>query len=100
MRHDPEHFGDSELELVHLSRRLREAQRVERLLDEAGIDYVLEPAPYKATLLFVIPVERFGVYFHVPPEDALGARRLLAGNGLTIVEIRDDDGGAADDAPD
>ena len=91
MRRDPEFFGDVELELVHLSRRLKEARRVEELLDDAGIDYALEAAPYEARLLFIIPVSRYGVYFWVRPEEAGSARRLLVSQRVPIVEVYDED---------
>jgi hypothetical protein len=91
MRRDAGHFRDQELELVQLSRRLREARRVEELLDEAGYDYLLEAAPYRATLLFVIPVSRVGVYFYVRPDEAVSCREVLAAAGLPVVEVLDED---------
>jgi len=91
MRREAEDFGDEPLELVHMSRRLREARGVENLLDEEGVDYLLEAAPYAARLLFVIPVSRVGVYFYVPESRAVEVRATLAGKGFTIVEVLDDD---------
>lgn len=91
MRREDDFFGDEPLELVHLSRRLKEARRVEALLDEEEVDYLLEAGPYDARLLFVIPVKRYGVYFYVREGEAAGVRRSLAGRGFTVVEVLDDD---------
>lgn len=91
MRREPEFFGEIELELVHLSRRLEEAKRVEELLTEAQLDYAVEAAPYQARLFFIIPVSRYGVYFWVRPEEAASARRLLAAQRIPIVEVYDED---------
>lgn len=91
MRRDAEAFGDEPLELVQLARRLKEARNVEQLLDDEGVDYLLEAAPYAARLLFVIPVTRVGVYFYVREAEAAGVRELLAKAGFTVIEVLDED---------
>ena len=91
MRRDADFFGDEPLELVQISRRLKEARNAERLLDERGVDYLLEAAPYAARLLLVIPVTRVGVYFYARESEAAEVRKVFAAEGFTIVEVLEDD---------
>ena len=91
MKRDAEAFGDEPLELVQISRRLKEARSIESLLDDEGVDYLLEAAPYAARLLFVIPVTRVGVYFYARESEAPAVRETIAKAGWTIVEVLEDD---------
>jgi hypothetical protein len=91
MRRDAGDFGEEALELVQLSRRLKEARSVETALDEEGIDYLLETGPYAARMLFVIPVTRVGVYFYAREGEAASVRDVLRDRGYTITEVLDDD---------
>ena len=91
MRRDEDFFGDEPLELVHLSRRLKEARNIETLLEEQEVEYLLEAGPYDARLFFVIPVKRFGVYIYVREGEAADVRVTLAGAGFTVVEVLDED---------
>ena len=86
MRQDTEFFGEDDVELVHLSRKLREAKAVEAALDEAGIDYAVEPDRYAATVLFVFPTERIGAFFYVRPADAARARETLRERKFVVME--------------
>lgn len=86
MRRDAEWFGDDEVELVQLSRKLREAKAVEAALDEAGVDYAVEADEYQATMLLVFPVTRVGAYFYVRPPDAARARDVLREGGFEVME--------------
>jgi hypothetical protein len=90
MRREADFFGDDELELVQLAKRLRDAKHAESVLDEAGIDYFVEAAPYRAYLLLVIPVHRAGAWFYVRPELADVAREALKVGGLSVVEVLDE----------
>lgn len=76
MRQEAEFFEEPELELVYLARTLRDSIRLEDILNEAGLDYLLETGPYTAG--FLIKRELTGAYFYVRPETALEARELLA----------------------
>ena len=89
MRRDAEFFGEQEMEVVHVSRALKEALRAEEALTEAGIDYFVEPDSYRATLLFVIPVQRVGAFFCVLPADASRARDLLRTRGFVVTELEE-----------
>ena len=43
MRQQSEFFGDVELDLIYVAKKLREAIKIEALLTAAGIDYFVEP---------------------------------------------------------
>lgn len=86
MRRDADWFGDEEVELVQLSRRLREAQSVEAALTEAGIDYAVEADQYAATFLVFFPTTRVGAYFYVRPADAPRAREVLRAKRFVVTE--------------
>lgn len=83
MKRDPEFFGESELELVQVSRRLAEARGVEELLTQAGVDYAVEADTYRARFLYVFPTERVGAFFWVLAPDAERVRALLHDKGIT-----------------
>jgi len=75
MRRDPEHFGDRELSLVYVARKLKDALRLEDVLTRAGIDYAVEADKYVAGTLF--RRERVGAFFYVTPEIEASVRQTL-----------------------
>lgn len=78
MRREPDFFGESELDLIYMARRLREALRLETLLTEAGINYLVETGTYTGGLL--LKRELAGAFFYVAPADVAGARQILLNN--------------------
>jgi len=78
MRRETEFFGDAELDLIYMARRLRDALKLEKLLDEAGIDYAVETGTYTAGLL--IRRDLTGAFFYVGPADVEKGRALLVRN--------------------
>jgi len=84
MRKEPEDFGDAEMSLIHVARRLKEALRVEALLTDAGLDYVVEPDEYSVGSLF--RRRRIGAFFYVAARDDASARELLRRGGFTPFE--------------
>lgn len=84
MRRDDAFFGDQELVLIYIGKRLRESKRVEDLLDQAGLDYLVEPDRYRGGVLFIR--ELIGAFFYVTETEAEKARELLRSAGLTIYE--------------
>jgi hypothetical protein len=80
MRQEPEHFGDEELSLIYVARKLDEAMRVEEALTTAGFDYLAEPDLYKGGVVF--QSERVGVFFYVAPASESGARAALVRGGF------------------
>jgi hypothetical protein len=75
MRREPGFFGDQELELVYVAKRLSQALKLEKLLTEAGVDYLVEPDRYHGGIIF--RTERVGAFFYVLPQAAPAARCLL-----------------------
>jgi hypothetical protein len=80
VRREPDFFGDVELALVYIAKRLREAKRVEDLLTQAELDYLVEPDRYMGGLMF--RRELVGAFFYVAPEAEAATRDLLAREGL------------------
>lgn len=78
MRRDPEFFAESELDLLYMARRLRDALRLEDLLTQAGIEYLVETGTYTGGLL--MRRELTGAFFYVAPADLSQARTLLLKN--------------------
>jgi len=67
MRREADFFGEVELDLIYIAKRLREALKIEALLTAAGIDYFVEPDTYTGGLLF--RRELTGAFFYVLPVD-------------------------------
>ncbi len=78
MRKEPEAFGDRELALIYIARKLKEALALESLLTAAGVDYLVESDVYAGGLVF--RSERVGAFFYVAPETEEAARQLLTQN--------------------
>ena len=80
MRQEPDVFGDDELDLVFMARRLRDALKLEGLLTDAGVDYVVETGNYIGGLLF--KRELTGAFFYVRPADREKAFAILLQNDM------------------
>ena len=78
VRRDPEFFGEGELELVYMARRLREALELETLLTEQGIEYLVEPGSYTGGLL--MRRQLTGAFFYVTGHDVDRTREVLLSN--------------------
>ena len=63
MRRDPEYFGDEELDLVYIAKRLRDAKAIEERFTVAGVDYLVEPDEYRGG--FIFQTVRTGAFFYV-----------------------------------
>jgi hypothetical protein len=79
MRREADFFGEQELVLVYVAKRLKEALKLEGLLDSAGLDYLVDPAPYQSGILF--RAQRVGAFFYVSPLDEKRSRRVLIEQG-------------------
>jgi hypothetical protein len=75
MRQEPDDFGDRELSLIYVARKLNDALRAESVLTAAGVDYAVEADHYSAGFLF--RRQRVGAFFYVAAEHALHARTVL-----------------------
>jgi hypothetical protein len=80
MRREAEFFGEQELVLIYMARRLKRALAAEKLFGERGIDYFLETGPYLSGLLF--RTTKVGVFFYTAPKDEDRARSLLREGGF------------------
>ena len=78
MQQDAEFFSSSELTLIYIAKRLKEALDLEEKLTAAGFDYLVEPDTYKGGIIFAS--ERIGAFFYVRPEEADQAREVLRAN--------------------
>jgi hypothetical protein len=79
MRREPEHFGELELALVYIAKKLKEALALEELLTRAEFDYLVEADSYRGGVIF--QTERIGAFFYVPPERESQVREFLTANG-------------------
>jgi hypothetical protein len=79
MRQAPEYFGDEELTLVYVAKKLKEALAVEKVLGDAGLDYLVEPEKYRGGVIFLS--ERVGAFFYVGPKDKVNVSELLTAAG-------------------
>ena len=75
MKREPEFFGDKELTLVYIAKRLRDALRLEEVFTGAGLEYAVETDTYRGGMIFVS--ERVGAFFYVEPEKEGAARELM-----------------------
>ena len=80
MQRAAEHFGEQELALIYVAKRLTEALRLENVLTEAGLDYLVEPDKYSGGIIF--QSERVGAFFYVAPGDEGAAKDILSRNGF------------------
>ena len=92
MRQDPEFFGDQELILVFVAKRLKEALALEKVFDADALDYVVVPESFTSGVLF--RSERVGAFFYVTPEHVPRARELMRGQGYTPFKEERRPGGA------
>lgn len=78
MKRDQDFFGDCEMDLVYIARRLRDALRLEEVLTESGIDYLVETDTYRGGIIFA--GERVGAFFYVLPDVTDRARAIMREN--------------------
>ena len=81
MRREPEHFGDQELSLLYVAQKLKHALRLEQLLTDAGLDYLVESDEYSSGT--ILRRTRVGAFFYVPPDADAVARDVLRRAGFT-----------------
>jgi hypothetical protein len=81
MRREPEHFGEQPLTLLFVAQKLKHAIRLEELLTEAGLDYLVESDEYTVGAIF--RRVRVGAFFYVAPNNDSAAREVLRRGGFT-----------------
>lgn len=85
MRREPEYFGEQDLRLIYVARKLKHALRLEELLTDAGLDYLVESDQYAVGTIF--RRLRVGAFFYVAPDDEGTAREVLRRGGFRTGEI-------------
>ena len=80
---DVEEFEGRPHELVFIARRTREAERVEALLNDEGIDYALAFEPFLHGGIFGVTTLT-GVGFYVASDQARDCRELLERRGFAV----------------
>jgi len=85
MRREAEFFGDTELMLLYVAKKLKEALALEEVLTSAELDYLVEPDTYRGGIIFVS--ERIGAFFYVTPEDVEEARNVLRSNNYKPYQV-------------
>jgi hypothetical protein len=85
MRQAPEFFGDTELSLLYIAKKLKEALKLEETLTAEEIDYAVEADTYRGGLIFAS--ERIGAFFYVAPDNLDAARAVLIKNSYKPYEI-------------
>lgn len=65
---------------MYIAKRLKEALRLEQVLSEAGVDYLVEPDRYAGGVIF--RSERVGAFFYVAPESDQQARSVMHSVGF------------------
>jgi hypothetical protein len=78
-RREPDYFGEQELALIYVAKKLKEALALEAVLTEAAVEYLVEADRYTGGIIF--RTERVGAFFYVLPEAQETARRVLAQHG-------------------
>jgi hypothetical protein len=84
VRREPDYFGDQELALIYVAKKLKEALRLEKLLTDAGVDYLVEPDTYRGGIIF--QTERVGAFFYVAPQNEGAAREVMHRGGFAPYE--------------
>ena len=78
-RVESETLADRDLVAVYIAKTLAEARRVEELLTDRGVDYVVQPELFARTLL---GSARYGAMFYVTADQARYCRSALAVAGM------------------
>ena len=75
MRQEDAFFGEQELSLLYIAKRLKEALKLEQVLNQAGIDYLVETDTYRGGFIFVS--ERVGAFFYTDDPSVPAARKAM-----------------------
>lgn len=80
MRREPEFFGEQELDLLFIGKKLKHALALEEKLTAAGLDYAVEVDTYTGGVIF--KSARQGAFFYVLPEALERARAVTREAGF------------------
>lgn len=85
MRQEPEFFGDQEMDLLFIAKKLRHALALEEALTQAGIDYAVEVDEYQGGVIF--RTTRQGAFVYVLPQAIEKAREVTRAAGFTPFSV-------------
>ena len=83
MKQEPDFFDNREPVLVYIAKKLKDALRLEKIFDAAGVDYGVETDEYRGGTIFL--AVRVGAFFYVLPEGAPAACEIMRRNGYAPV---------------
>lgn len=84
MRREPDFFGEQELVLIYIAKKLKDALRLEQVLTAGQVEYLVEPDKYSGGVIF--RSERIGAFFYVTEQNRAEARALTQNAGFTPYE--------------
>jgi len=84
VRREPDFFGEQELTLVFVAKKLKEALGLEKLLTDAGLDYLVETDKYSGGIIF--RSERVGAFFYAAPDQEEAVRAAMQRGGFAPYE--------------
>lgn len=84
MKKDAGHFDGVEPELIFVAKRLNDAIQLESVLDNAGVDYAVEPDQYPGGIIF--KSMRIGAFFYVRPDAREAAVAAMLESGYVPVQ--------------
>lgn len=90
-RVDSEAFLEKEVSRVYIAGSVREAERVEKALNEEGFDYLVEIERFTKAVLGIFTSEYSGASFYVLSGQATSARKALSAAGLRASLQEDDE---------
>ena len=79
MKQESTFFDGKEAVLIYIAKRLRDALRLEGLLNDAGLDYTVEADEYSGGIIF--HGVRTGAFFYVLPDSVGSAHEVMQRNG-------------------
>lgn len=86
MNPETEALEDTELILLFIAKKLKEALALEELLTAADIEYLVEPDTYRGGIIFAS--ERIGAFFYVHPDALTQAQAVLRANHYKPYETK------------
>ena len=86
MRRDADFFGDREMDLIYIAKKLKEALKLEGALTESGVEYAVETDHYSGGVIF--RSERVGAFFYVLPEALQQAQEVMRQHRFRIMQYQ------------
>jgi hypothetical protein len=84
VRREPGFFGEQDLTLVYVAKKLKEALGLEKLLTDAGLDYLVETDKYSGGIIF--RSERVGAFFYAAPGQESAVLEAMRRGGFAPYE--------------